>query len=133
MITKSIYIASGDYARLRLLASALAKGKGPHADGARKLLEEVERAVILASHEMPPGVVRIDSRITIEDLGSGEVETYTLSLPDQADPEQGRLSILAPIGTALLGYSDGDEIAWETPGGVRRIKIRNVAHPMPVS
>ena len=129
MITKSIYVASGDYTRLRLLAAALTTRNGASADAGRKLLNELDRCIMLAAHEMPPGIVQIESKVTIEDLSSGELETYTLSLPDQADAEQGRISVLAPIGTALLGYAEGDEIAWETPGGVRRLRIRSVSQP----
>lgn len=129
MITKSIYVASGDYTRLRLLAVAVISRGGARAKAGRQLLQELDRSVMLAAHEMPRSVVQLESTVSIEDLTSGDVESYTLSMPEQADPERGRISILAPIGTALLGYSEGDEISWETPGGTRRLKIVSVHQP----
>ena len=120
---KNIYISSHDYTRLRMLASARAAGKGHAAAAAQKLLRELDRAIMLAHHELPPRVVRIGSRVTIEDLESGETEAYVLTWPDQANAGHGRLSVLAPIGTALLGYTEGDELEWDTPGGLRRLRI----------
>jgi regulator of nucleoside diphosphate kinase len=69
------------------------------------------------------------SRVEIEDLESGEVDTYTLVYPDQADAAQGRLSIFAPIGTAILGFTEGDTFAWNTPGGTRKLRIRAAGRP----
>jgi len=66
------------------------------------------------------------STVQFEDLGSGEVEEYTLTFPDQANIEQKRLSILAPIGTALIGFRVGDVVNWTTPGGVRQLKLHRV-------
>jgi len=131
MTSKPIYIASVDYSRLRLLVSSLITNRSRHSESARRLLAELDRCVMLAVHEMPPGVVRIDSRVEFEDLTSGEVETYTLTWPERADPDQKLLSVLAPIGTALIGYSEGDTIEWDTPGGSRRLKIRSVTQPTP--
>jgi regulator of nucleoside diphosphate kinase len=123
---KSIYISTDDYKRLRLLATTLAARKGHAAAAAGKLLHELDRAIMLADHELPPRVVRIGSHVTIEDLESGERDAYILTWPDQADADEGRLSILAPIGTAVLGYAEGDELEWDTPGGLRRLRIQTV-------
>ncbi len=130
MITKSIYTATEDYVRLHHLARTLMSGKGPQAAAGAKLLHELDRSIMIAAHELPPGVVRINSQVTLEDAETGEVENYVLTLPENADPDQGRLSVLAPIGTAILGYAEGDEIAWTTPGGIRRLKLRSVSQPV---
>lgn len=129
MTSKPIYIVSGEYTRLRQLVTTLIASKSRHSESGRRLLTELDRCVMLAAHEMPPGVVRIDSRVEFEDLESGEVDSYTLTWPDRANPEQGLLSVLAPVGTALIGYSEGDVIEWETPGGARKLKIRSVVQP----
>lgn len=130
MFNKSIYVASHDYTRLRLLAAALTTHQSPSArTAAGRLLQELDRCILVAAHELPPGTVRLGSTVTIEDVESGETDVYTLSMPDQANPEQGRLSVLAPVGTAILGYAEGDEITWETPGGMRRLKLRQVSTP----
>ena len=129
MTSKPIYIVSGEYTRLRQLVTTLIASKSRHSESCRRLLTELDRCVMRAAHEMPPGVVRIDSRVEFEDLESGEVDSYTLTWPDRANPEQGLLSVLAPVGTALIGYSEGDVIEWETPGGARKLKIRSVVQP----
>lgn len=124
MTDRKLFISSHDHKRLSLLLAAFRNGSRPPT--VRRLQEELERAIILAPHEMPPRVVRLDSRVTFEDLTDGSVECYTLTLPEQANADEHRLSILAPIGTALLGYAEGDELDWETPGGVRRLRILTV-------
>ena len=81
---------------------------------------------MLEADEVPDEAIGLDSQIEIEDIDSGERENYTLSLPAQSDFDQGRLSVLAPIGAGLLGYTEGDEIEWPTPGGQRHIRVINV-------
>jgi regulator of nucleoside diphosphate kinase len=68
----------------------------------------------------------MQSRVRVRDLGSGQDTVYTLVFPREADVNAGRLSVLAPIGTALLGYRQGDEIEWPVPGGLRRLKVMKV-------
>jgi regulator of nucleoside diphosphate kinase len=127
MTQNPIYLTHDDRAKLRLLLSAHSSGKSRFA----KLHEELERAVPIEAALLPPAVVRIGSRFEITDLDTDEVSEYTLTFPEQADPARARLSVLAPIGTAVLGYSEGDEIVWETPGGLRRIQLRRVHPPRP--
>ena len=71
----------------------------------------------------------MESCVEFEDLATGEVEEYTITFPDRANVEHKRLSILAPIGTALIGCREGNIVSWSTPGGVRRLKIRRVTPP----
>lgn len=126
-MSTQVYLSSEDYQKLRLMLTALMRSqKNP---GAAKLVSELDRAVILDSRALPPRIVRIGSRFEIQDLDSGEVDAYTLCFPERSNPELGQISVLAPIGTAVLGYGEGDVIDWETPGGVRRFRIRNVAQP----
>ena len=77
--------------------------------------------------------IQFDRRDTaleqIEDLGSNEVEEYVLVYPDRANIAEGRLSILAPVGTALIGARSGAIVDWPTPGGIRRLKIHRVTPP----
>lgn len=128
MKLKSLHIASSDRETLRFVAAAALARKGPVADAARNLLSELNRAFVVSTAELSPDVVRLGSRVEIEDLADGSVETYTLVLPEFANADDRRLSVLAPIGTAVLGYAEGDEIEWETPGGRRRLRLLAV-HP----
>lgn len=126
-----IYIPRDDHAKLRLL---LATALHSNASAAlHKLREELDRAVVLDPAALPAGVVTLESTVEFEDLTTSEVEAYTLTYPDRANIELKRLSILAPIGTALLGCRVGDVISWSTPGGVRQLKIRRVAPAVEVS
>jgi regulator of nucleoside diphosphate kinase len=119
-----IYITSEDNSKLRLLLSVALRSR---ANGTlQKLREELDRAVIVDPASIPAGVVTMDSRVEFEDISTGEVETYTLSFPDRANVEEKRISILAPIGTALIGYREGQTVNWSTPGGVRQLKLRRV-------
>jgi regulator of nucleoside diphosphate kinase len=129
MDSTPITIARDDYARLRLLVTTALQ---THATPAlQKLREELDRAEVVDSAGMPAGTVTMDSTVEFEDLGTGEVEEYTLTFPERANVEQKRLSILAPIGTALIGYRVGDLVRWPTPGGVRHLKLRRVTAPPP--
>ncbi len=125
MKSATIRLSQSDHERLRLLLSreaAAERGRVPP----HPLWAELLRAEILAPDQIPADVVTMDSRIRVQDLDSKEVDEYVLTFPARADSGQHRLSVLAPIGTAILGYAEGDELAWETPGGIRRIRILRV-------
>jgi regulator of nucleoside diphosphate kinase len=62
------------------------------------------------------------------DLEAGEEMTYTLVFPDEADGSQGKISVLAPLATGMLGYRVGDTFEWDTPGGKRSIRVVKIIH-----
>jgi regulator of nucleoside diphosphate kinase len=121
----AIVVAEDDARRLAFLLS------GDH-DAAhdlahlRELRAELERAVIVAPQEMPVGVITMNSVVSVFDLTGGTRRDLTLVYPHEAQPSQGRISVLAPLGTALLGYRQGDEVEWLMPGGLRRLRIEKV-------
>jgi len=117
-----IYLSKADHRVLNSLISGLSAKNNIVC----LLRAELSRAIVLEADEVPDEAIGLDSQVEIEDLESGEREIYTLSLPAQSDFDQGRLSVLAPIGAGLLGYQEGDEIEWPTPGGLRRIRVINV-------
>lgn len=122
-----IYISRDDYTKLRLL---LATALHSNASAAlQKLREELDRAAIIDPAAFPADVVTMESTVTFEDLGTGEIEEYTITFPDRADIGRKRISILAPIGTALIGCRVGDLVKWSTPGGIRQLKVRSVSQP----
>ena len=122
-----IYITQDDYSKLRLL---LATALHSNANGAlQKLREELDRAAVIDPTAIPAGIVTLESTVEFEDLGTSEIEEYTITFPDRANVEEKRLSILAPIGTALIGCRVGDLVQWSTPGGVRQLKVRRVTPP----
>jgi regulator of nucleoside diphosphate kinase len=70
----------------------------------------------------------MNSKVRVRDMQSGEVKDYTLVFPHQADVTEDRISVLAPIGTALLGYKAGDVIELSVPDGTRVLKVESVLY-----
>ena len=70
----------------------------------------------------------MNSKIRIKNLDSGLEKIYTLVFPHSANINENRISILAPIGTALIGYEVGDTIEWPVPGGVTKFKVEEILY-----
>jgi len=121
-----IVVAEADARRLRGLLAAR-RESAPHDEAHLLELEsELERALVVSRDAVPAQVVAMDSAVSVLDLASGERREYTLVYPADANAAVGRISVLAPLGTALLGYREGDELEWMMPGGLRRLRIERV-------
>jgi regulator of nucleoside diphosphate kinase len=93
------------------------------------LRRELERAVVVSSAAMPPDVATLDSRVRYRDETDGVTRTVSLVYPSRADAAKGKVSVLAPVGTALLGLSEGESIEWDFPDGSRRrLTLEKVLH-----
>lgn len=117
-----IVICERDAARLRKLIEAC----GNNDENIQRLKNELERARIVPESELPPGVIAMNSTVELEDLEDGEIMTYTLVYPENADVESGKISILAPLGMAMLGFKVGDEFEWPVPAGTLRVRVRRL-------
>ncbi len=84
------------------------------------LRRELERAKVIASERVPRHVATMNSRVRYRDDTTGDVLSVTLVYPGEEDDLLGRISILSPLGTALLGLSEGQSIAWTSLDGRRR-------------
>ena len=121
MSASSIIITQLDLQRLeRLLASLQDVTPGVEA-----LEHELARAKVVAHNKVPAGVVTMNSRVFCRDEGSGKEYHLTLVYPQDAGPS-GTVSILAPVGSALLGLTVGQQIDWQTPAG-KLIKLTLLA------
>lgn len=120
-----IYISKEDYDRLRRLVDGRRAGDYRDTEYLNTLDVELERAEVVGSGEIPRGVVTMNSEIHLKDLDTGEVKTYRLVYPAQVQDDNS-ISVLAPIGTAMLGYRVGDIIEWRVPKGLRRLKVLKV-------
>lgn len=123
---RGIVVAEADARRLRGLLSAHRESAARDTLHLNELALELERAMLLARDAIPEDVVVMDCSVKVLDLSSGEQREYTLTYPENSNPAAGRISVLAPLGTALLGYREGDEVEWLMPGGLRRLRIEKV-------
>lgn len=87
---------------------------------------ELERAQETTSADVPCDVVTMDSMVELRDQETGEIDTYTIVYPERANIAMNRISVLAPIGTAILGCRVGDVVKVRTPAGRRRIRVEKI-------
>lgn len=93
------------------------------------LLErELAQAVAVKSEEVPATVVTMNSEVEFVDLETEERRSLTVVFPSMADIEVGRVSVLAPLGTALLGSREGASVSWHTPRGERQLQVERVVY-----
>ena len=128
MSNRRIFITRQDRERLTFMLDEALAGKHRDAAFLKELARELALAEIVEPKNVPADVVTMNSRVVVRDVTSGENSEYTLVFPEQADIAQGRLSVVSPIGTAILGYAKGDTITWQTPGGPRQIKIVDIPY-----
>ncbi len=126
MKERQIYVTVSDMDRLgRLVLAAITDA--PDLEPLRALDRELDRAQAVRPPDVPPDVVTMNSKLRMTDLAAGQQRIVTLVYPDQAN-DQERVSILSPLGTALLGYRVGDEIRWETPAGSLHLRIEELLY-----
>ncbi len=128
MSGKPIHITEFDHKRLKQLLFDAEYTEYRKSDYLKKLRAEIDRAVIVLPKDIPSDVITMNSIVSIEDLNTNEEEIYTLVFPENADLSQGKISILAPIGTAMLGYEVGDTFEWEVPAGIRRLRVKKILY-----
>lgn len=128
MSGKPIHITEFDLQRLRKLIADAQSTEYHQSEYLEKLQQELDLAIIVAPKEIPPTVVTMNSTLELVDLDTQEVETYTLVFPEDAEISRGRISVLAPIGTAMLGYEIGDTFEWEVPAGKRRLRVGRIIY-----
>lgn len=94
----------------------------------KALKRELTQATILEPTDMPADVVTMNSTVQIRNLDAKRSQKVTVVYPQDADIDEDKISILAPIGTALLGYRAGDEVQWEVPAGLRTFRIEKILY-----
>ncbi|TWO82296.1 nucleoside diphosphate kinase regulator [Denitratisoma oestradiolicum] len=113
--TGDLVISDDDYVRLRKIV------------GEHDLAEELDRAIVVPAERIRENTVTMHSRLIYRDESTGTTREVELVYPDEADSMAGRVSVLAPVGCALLGLSAGQSIDWNLPGGkVHRLRVERV-------
>ena len=128
MTDRTIYITEFDMQRLKeLLEDAKASSYRGRND-LEQLEMELNRSILVAPQDVPADVITMNSRVCLFDLDNEDELTCTLVFPNEADISQNKISVLAPIGTAMLGYSVGDTFEWEVPAGLARFRVKEILY-----
>lgn len=121
---RTIYVTAADMRRLR----ALVTNQQNTREDLRALSAELDRAQVVSPAEIPGDVITMNSKARLRELVTDDVMTYTLVFPNLADYQSRRISVLAPIGTAMLGRREGDEFEWVVPAGPVRLHVEKVIY-----
>ena len=128
MKARKIYITAYDKTRLEELVTMVDGLCLRIKNDLDALSRELARAEIVDPKSVHPNVVTMNSRVTLQDLDTKEEMTYVLAFPSNANVDMGAVSVLAPVGTAILGYSKGDVVEWPVLAGTRRILIKDILY-----
>lgn len=128
MSEKAIYVTQFDMDRLRTLTESGPPYLEKIRDRISVLQKELDRAVVVEPEEMPADIVTMHSRVHFTRLDSGEASIYELVFPSEANIKENKISVLAPVGIALLGQGVGDVIEWVIPSGKARLKIEKIVY-----
>jgi Transcription elongation factor len=128
MNIRDIYITEFDLNRLRDVLKARINVKVRDRDHLDSLENELDRAHVVGPSAIPRDVVTMNSQVRIEDVDTGMENVYTLVFPSDASIPDKKISILAPIGTALLGSRAGGTVDWPVPAGMRTVRIKEVLY-----
>lgn len=128
MADREIYITKFDMDRLVELIEGLRLSPKANQEHLDLLEKELYRAVLVEPQDIPRDVVTMNSQVSITDTESGEQMVYTLVFPSRANIADNKLSIMAPLGMALLGYRKGDIVKWTVPSGVKKLRVDDIIY-----
>lgn len=125
---KSIYITEKDMARLEELLSVTGESISRDQKHLEELSEELMSAEVVESDDIPSNVITMNSIVLLNDLERSEHMAYTIVFPREANIEQNRVSVLSPLGTAMIGCRVGHVLKFRTPTGERRMKVVKILY-----
>ena len=126
MKSREIIVTGADMEKLSRLIRALQQSLFRDQRQLDALDQALQSAEVRPPCRIPKSVVRLNSSIRVRDCHTGKEEFYTLVLPEAADISKGLISVLAPVGIALLGHKKGEVIEAKVPGGTRRLRVEQV-------
>lgn len=124
----TIYITNMDLKRLKTLIEDAMEKEPSAKEYLRRLDDELNQAEICEQQDIPKDAITMNSKVRLRDLTSNEDLIYTLVYPGHSNLELGRISVLAPIGTAMIGCRVWDTIEWPVPGGLRRLQVEEIVY-----
>ena len=125
---RDIWVTDFDLERLRKLLEGTRSWSFRDREHLERLDEELAQAHVVPAADIPPEVVTMNARLRLRDIDSGKHMVFMLVFPSDADAEQSKISVLAPLGTAVLGFRRGDAFEWRMPGRVRRLQVEEVLY-----
>jgi len=128
MSKKLIYITNNDMKRLRELIMVAKEFGNKDKKYLRDLEDELDKGEVVNSRDIPNNIITMNSKVRLRDINTQKEMICWLVFPDDSNADQGKISILAPIGTALLGYKVGDIIEWKVPAGVTKLKVEEILY-----
>lgn len=128
-MSRTIVITSKDRERLlKLIKNEREFGTSRNKEFIKDLELELTRADIVPAESIPPDSITMNSTVLLTDLDAGDEITYTLVYPEDADLTENKISVLAPVGTAILGFREGDVIDWNVPAGIIKLKVEKILY-----
>lgn len=128
-MSRKISITAADQERLlKLINKEREFGSAKNKDYLKDLERELTGADVVTSEKIPSNAITMNSKVMLKDLETAEETIYTLVYPEDADLLEDKISILAPVGTAILGYLEGDIIDWKVPGGIVRLRVEKLLY-----
>lgn len=125
--TKSkIVIAKEDYETLNAYVRGVKSVRDFDRKNAASLQEELNKATLVAKDKLPKDVVRLNSRVIVKEGTKDKLIELVLVVPEKADIKERKVSVFAPIGTALLGFRQGEKVNWNVPAGIKTFTIMEV-------
>lgn len=125
MTERKIYINRYDLERLRALIETSAPSEAPYLE---KLENELKKATVVEPREVPGDIVTMNSIVRVKDVNTGEEHTLILVFPGKEGMNGKAVSILSPMGIALIGYREGDILTWDLPTGTVKIQIEEIIY-----
>lgn len=123
----TVIVTEPDFDRLQALARS-PRYRSTHARLLMDLRAALDHAEVVGAGQVPRDVVTMRSRVRMRDLRSADLAEYTLVYPDEADLDAGKLSVLAPMGMAMLGSWVAQVVRFDAPAGQRRLKIDQILY-----
>lgn len=128
MAARTIHITKFDMDRLVEVIEGLRMSRKANQAALDLLERELYSAKLVDPKDIPRDVITMNSRVKVTDTDCGEKMTFTLVFPSASAATENRLSILAPLGMALLGYRMGDIVEWTVPAGVKKLRIDEILY-----
>lgn len=118
-----VVVTEEDYSLLRPYMDRM-----PDKESEMSLAYELKRAVIVKKDAFPPHAIRLNSKVSVQDLDTDKIHEFTIVMPEHANIKEHKISVLTPMGTALIGFRKAEEVQWKVPAGMKRFKILDVVN-----